>query len=194
MNNNEVTGFVLSGGMSKRMGEEKGLALFNNKPLVSYAIDALQPICGKIYISANDQLESYAQLGHDLIKDDIRGIGPMGGIISCLKRSESRYNIILSCDTPFVRTELFADLLKEIDNHQVAVPEQDDFIEPLCAVYATNVIWEMEAFIEKGNYKLTDFVESTNLKRVAIHSSLPYYEPDMFTNINTRQDLKNSYG
>jgi molybdopterin-guanine dinucleotide biosynthesis protein A len=52
----------------------------------------------------------------------------------------------------------------------------------------------MEAFIEKGNYKLSDFVESTNLKRVAIHSSLPYYEPDMFTNINTRQDLKNSYG
>ncbi len=194
MKNVDVTGFVLSGGMSKRLGEEKGLALFNGKPLITYSIDVIKPICQKIYISANNHIDLYEQSGYEVIKDTVKGVGPIGGILSCLKHSQSRFNIIISCDTPFVTTDLFSHLLESIDNHQVAVPYHDDFIEPLCAVYATNVIGEMEAFIEKENYKLYDFLMKTNLKRVNIDASLPFYDKDLFVNINTRTELKNNYG
>ena len=74
------------------------------------------------------------------------------------------------------------------------MPEHNNFIEPLCAVYATNVIWEMESFIEKKNYKLFDFLEQLNLKRVNINPSLPFYDKDLFANINTRNQLNQNYG
>ena len=62
----EVTGIILSGGKSSRLGEEKGLALFQNKPLITYAIDILTPVCDDIVISANNQLDDYAKFGETL--------------------------------------------------------------------------------------------------------------------------------
>ncbi len=99
----EVTGIILSGGKSSRLGEEKGLALFNGKPLIQYAIDILKPVCDKIIISANNQLDEYAKFGFEIVEDQVKGIGPMAGLIAGLNKSVTRYNFVLSCDTPFVQ-------------------------------------------------------------------------------------------
>ncbi|MEJ2595403.1 MAG: molybdenum cofactor guanylyltransferase [bacterium] len=50
-----ITGIVLSGGKSSRMGEEKGLAVFNGRPLIKYAIEILENVCDEVLISANQQ-------------------------------------------------------------------------------------------------------------------------------------------
>jgi molybdopterin-guanine dinucleotide biosynthesis protein A len=193
MKKNNVTGIVLSGGKSKRMGEEKGLINFAGKPLISYSIAAIKPLCDNIFISANNQPERYAQFGYEVVPDEITDIGPIGGLISCLKKSGTRNNIVLSCDIPFVSTELFSLLLDAIENFQVVVPEHVGFIEPLCAVYATNIIWEMEDFIRTGNYKLQDFLSQTNLKKVEIDSRYTFFTEELFINLNTRKEL-DQYG
>jgi molybdopterin-guanine dinucleotide biosynthesis protein A len=188
----EITGIILSGGKSSRLGREKGLALLNGKPLIQYAIDILKPISDRLFISANNHLEEYASLGYEVVEDEQKGIGPMGGLTTCLKKSNTRYNFILSCDTPFVPAEMFAYLLDSIENFQLAIPRHEDqFIEPLCAVYATNVIWQMEKSIENRNYKLYDFIKNTNTKFVDIQNHLPFYHEEMFVNMNTREDIQN---
>jgi molybdenum cofactor guanylyltransferase len=190
MNKNDLTGIILSGGKSSRLGEEKGLAGFNGKPLVSYAIDVLKPLCGKLVISANNQLKEYAKFGYEIVQDEFKGIGPMGGILTCLKKSESRFNLILSCDTPFVSTALFDYLLKEAEHYQIVVPSHDGFIEPLCAIYATNVLWELQHSVESGNFKMHDFFKKADLKAIDITPDLPFYSDDLFVNINTPKELK----
>ncbi|HDO27133.1 MAG TPA: molybdenum cofactor guanylyltransferase [Bacteroidetes bacterium] len=187
----DVTGIILAGGQSSRMGEEKGLALLNRKPLVSYAVDALKPVCGSLVISANNFQKEYEKYGYEVVEDQIKGIGPMGGVFSCIHRSSTRFNIVMSCDTPFVTPCLFQYLLDSIENFQAAIPVHDaGFIEPLCGVYATNVIWSLQLSIEKRNYKMLDFLKDIKYKKVDIHNNLPFYKDDLFVNINTRKDLK----
>jgi len=190
----EITGIILAGGKSRRLGEEKGLAEFNGKPLIQHTIDILQPVCYKIIISANRQLDGYAAFGYEVVEDQIKDIGPMGGLMACLERSDTRYNFVISCDTPFIPSDLFPFLLESIENFQVAVPvHHDNYIEPLCAVYATNVIWQLQHCIENRNYKLTDFIAEVKAKKLTINDQLPFYHDEMFVNMNTRKDIqKNS--
>lgn len=188
----EITGIILSGGKSSRLGQEKGLADFNGKPLIQYAIDILKPVCDNILISANHHLDEYASFGYEVVEDQQKGIGPMGGLITCLKKSSTRYNFVLSCDTPFVPAELFTHLLNTIENFQLAIPRHSgNFIEPLCSVYSTNVIWQMQHFIENRNYKLYDFIEEASTKFVSINDQLPFYHEEMFVNMNTQKDIQN---
>ena len=190
MNKSDITGIILSGGKSSRLGEEKGLAAFNGKPLVSYAIEVLRPISGKLIISANNQIEEYEKYGYDVVQDEFSGVGPMGGILACLKKSESRFNLILSCDTPFISTALYEYLLKSAEYYQVVVPKHDGFIEPLCSIFATNVLWELQNSMERGSYKMRDFFDKVNFKAIDISPELSFFNEDLFVNINTPKQLK----
>ena len=187
----EITGIILSGGKSSRLGVEKGLADFNGKPLIQYAIDTLQAVCDKIIISANNQLDDYTAFGYEVVEDQVKDIGPMGGLMACLERSDTRYNFVISCDTPFVPSDLFPFLLESIENFQVAAPvHHDNYVEPLCAVYATNVIWQLQHCIKNRNYKLTDFIAEVKAKKLTINDQLPFYHEEMFVNMNTRKDIQ----
>lgn len=187
---NDITGIILAGGKSSRMGMDKALFDFNGKTLVSYAIEALKPLCGTLMISANRTPEKYEAFGFEVVQDEIKEVGPMGGILTCLKHSATQHNLIISCDTPFVGNELFRHLLTEIENFQVVVPSHETFlIEPLNAYYNTNVLGEMEATIREGNYKLMDFFKKIRFKSVEINESLPFYNDHLFTNINTLEDM-----
>jgi len=187
----EITGIVLSGGRSGRLGQEKGLTEFNGKPLIAWSVEILKPLCDKIIISANNQLEDYGSFGYEIIEDQIKNIGPMGGLLACLGMSETRYNFILSCDTPFVPSELFTFLLHSIENFQAAIPvHHGNYFEPLSAVYSTNVIWELQHCVDKGTFKMIDFLEKINTKKVFIGASEQFYNDEMFVNMNTKKDLE----
>lgn len=188
----EITGIILSGGKGSRMGEEKGLVQFNGKPLICHSIETIQNFCDRIIISANSQTEKYSAIGYQVIKDRLKGIGPIGGLLSCLEQSDTRYNFVISCDTPFIPRELYPYLLESIENFQVAVPVHKNYYEPLCAVYATNTIWHLQHYIDQRNYKLTDFLKSVNAKTVTIHDQLPFYHEEMFANMNTLMDIQNN--
>jgi len=190
MNSNEITGIVLSGGKSTRMGHEKGLVTFGDKRLVDYSIQALKPLCGKILLSANNEVDSYREFGLEIVQDEIKGIGPMGGLLACLKKSKTRHNLILSCDIPFVETELLIYLLSELENEQVVVPiHNEGKIEPLCGYYNTNVISKLEESFLSGNYKLLDFLNKIKLKMVLVDKSLPFFNEQLFLNINNKIEL-----
>ncbi len=185
-----ITGIILAGGKSSRMGQDKALVDFGGKPLISYAIESLRPLCGTLLISANRTPDLFASFGLPVLADEALDVGPMGGILTCLKHSTSPHNLIISCDTPFVGTDLFRHLLREIENFQVVVPSHETFlIEPLNAYYNTNCLGEMESAILDGNYKLMDFFKRIRFKSVEIDEKLPFFNDHLFTNINTLYDM-----
>lgn len=187
----EITGIILAGGKSSRMGKDKGLCAFKGKPLVSYAIDTLAPLCGNLMISANFFPEKYEEYNIPVVEDEVKGIGPIGGILSCLKKSPTRHNLVLSCDTPFVSTDFFIYLLKNIENYQVVAPSHETFlIEPLSAYYNTNVIADMEAVVSEKNFKLLNFFTKIRFKALPYSPNLPFYAPYSFINLNTPDDLE----
>lgn len=185
-----VTVAIMAGGKSSRMGRDKGLCFFRGKALVSYAIETLQPLCGRILISANNEIEDYSAFGLEVLPDEVKGIGPMGGILTCLRQSETQHNLVLSCDTPFVSTQLFEFLLNNIEKRQVVVPVHSGFLlEPLAAYYATNVLSELNRFVESGDYKMMNFFKKVNFGRLAVDELLPSFSGKLFQNLNTPDDL-----
>ena len=191
INREEITGIILAGGRSSRLGKDKGLCSFRDKPLVSYAIDILKPLCGEMMISANHFPEKYAAFGFQVIPDEVKNIGPMGGVLSCLTKSKTQYNLILSCDTPFVNTDVFRFLLKKMENFQVVCPSHETFLlEPLSACYNTNVVSELEEAVRKKEYKMMQFFKRIRFKSVNIDQNLPFFNDNLFLNLNTPDDLE----
>ena len=184
----EVTGIILAGGKSSRMGTDKGLQELCGKPLISYTIEVLSELCSTILISTSS--DAYQSLGYTTIADEIPGIGPMGGIYSALKQSKTEKNLVLSCDLPFTSMELLSYILNQTEGYQVAVPWQgNQHYEPLCAYYNLSVLGQMRAFIQKENYKLPDLFKEISINKLIINNGLNFYEDHLFFNVNSKHDL-----
>lgn len=189
MQKDKITGIILAGGKSSRMGKDKGLCEYKGRALVTYAIEVLKPLCGRIIICANNQ-EEYNVFGFEVFPDEIKGIGPMGGILSGLKQSETEHNLVLSCDTPFVTGDLFQRLIQHIEKNQIVVPfHQDGKLEPLAAYYATNVIAELAQCVESGDYKMMNFLQKVRTGTFDVDSLWPGEAIQLFHNLNTPDDL-----
>lgn len=184
-----ITGIVLAGGKSLRMGKDKGRIELAGKPLVSYAIEVLKPLCDTILISSNS--EDYESFGYPVQKDIISDCGPMGGIYSSLLHSSSHLNLVLSCDMPLVSSDLIKYIIDNLDDRKISIPVHGEiFLEPLCACYPFEMIPYIEKFIEEKNLKLIDLIEAAPSKKIRLDSRLQFYHPDLFLNINRPGDLE----
>ena len=184
----EVTGIILAGGKSSRLGTDKGLQELCGKPLISYSIKVLSELCSTIIISTSS--DAYQSFGYKTVADEIPGIGPMGGIYSALKQSKTQKNLVLSCDLPFVSKELLSYIMENSNGCQVAVPWQgNQHYEPLCGFYNLSVVEQMNDFIQNGNYKLPDLFDKISINRLVINSELEFYDDNLFLNVNSKYDL-----
>lgn len=185
----ELTGIILSGGQSSRMGKEKGLCLLNGKPLIEYSFDLLKKFCDSIIISSNSK--DYEYLGCQIINDEVQGIGPAGGIYSCLRASGNDDNFIISCDMPMITSDLIQYLLSQKKDFDALIPLFNGFPEPLCAYYRQSCIPVFKQSIEQGKYKIQDIIKDTNAGFIPIKTTDPFYSPLLFTNVNTPGDITN---
>jgi molybdenum cofactor guanylyltransferase len=184
----EVTGIILAGGKSSRMGQDKGLIELGGKKLVEIAVNNLTQVCAEIIISANSSV--YEQFGYRVVPDVHQDIGPMGGLYSALSASKARLNIALSVDLPFVNRELLEYLRGKAEGYEAVAPvSATGFYEPLCAVYDRSVLPVIEKCIENREYKMQYFLDKVHLNKILISDSLPFFTPQLFTNLNTAGDL-----
>jgi molybdenum cofactor guanylyltransferase len=184
----KVTGIILAGGKSSRMGSDKGLLEIAGKKLIEIAIANLSELCSRILISSNSDLYNSFEL--EVVPDTLPGIGPMGGIYSALKRSSTDKNLVLSVDLPFVNEGLLNHLVSGSANFQVAVPwSGGEYFEPLCACYDLSVLPLMEQFIQSGNFKLPDLFRQVTINPLVISEQCDFFHSSLFFNINTKTDL-----
>ena len=181
-----VTGVILAGGISSRMGQDKGLLLLNNQPLVKHIIQALKPITNQIIIISNN--DDYKVFGYPVYKDLIKEKGPVGGIYTALTYSSTKYNIIISCDTPFVTTELLKFLLKHSEGHKITIPKFKNKIHPLIGVYHQSIKSTFKSNLDKNQLKLMLVNQSLNCNIVKMDGK--FNDKKLFYNINTPSDLK----
>lgn len=187
MTHKPVTGIILAGGSSRRMGKDKGLCTFNGKELVSYSIEVLAPICDHILISSNNP-DGYQKFGYQVIEDEIKNIGPIGGIYSCLKQSQTIDNLIVSCDTPFLNRESLNHIFEESENYEIVIPQHNNsYYEPLAGYYSTHIISKLEKAIANKDYKLINLFSKVKFHAIST-DKLPGLAVQ-YKNLNTPEDL-----
>ena len=187
----QLTGIILAGGKSSRMGTDKAMLEVEGKTLLSRAIEFCQLFCDEVLISSNSP--EHQVEGLRFITDEIKNCGPMSGIYSCLKHSQNHWSFILSVDAAFVEKDFVNFLHAGIHNSDVVVPVHNSKVEPLIALYNKDVLQEFKLQLETGNYKMRFLLE--RVKTNFIDSD--YWEekyPKLFHNLNFPEDLKAETG
>lgn len=183
-----VTGIILSGGKSTRMGQDKGFIELNGKPMVQHVIDHINPICDQILISANDK--KYEDFGFPVYTDVIKDIGPAGGIISCLNHSTNSKNIIISCDLPFASTKFIRELIDLSGDKEVTLPKSETYLQPLCAVYSKSAYKMINELVRRGIYSLRSILKKLQIQVIEQEDIIEFDLSKELKNINSIEDLK----
>ncbi len=177
-----ITGVVLAGGESSRMGEEKSLMQFKEQKLIEFSITALKPYCSEILISSSKNI--HQTFSYRIIADEYHKIGPIAGIHSALRNSHTDFIIILPCDSPMVKSQFVEYLLSQIgENDKVIVPQYQSNKEPLFAIYHKSILPVIELQIKNQDYRLTHILDKVNAKVIEVT------DRSCFVNINTPQDF-----
>ncbi|TXE15003.1 molybdenum cofactor guanylyltransferase [Seonamhaeicola algicola] len=180
---NNITGIILAGGKSSRMGTDKGFVKLNNKQFVQYSIEALKPLVSKILIVTDN--EDYNVFGYQLVKDIYKNQGPVAGIYSGLHASETKNNLILSCDIPLIKTEILHKLIESIDDSDVILIESNGKTMPLIALYKKQCAPIFLKALKNDERRLRHVLKMCNTKTIVLNTN---HKTTM--NVNTKEELK----
>ena len=175
--------FILSGGKSTRMKEDKSLMLFEGKPMIQHLIDRFKKLNSEIVIISNEN--SHLNFGLTVIKDNYKNCGPIGGIEAGLAYSQTNNNIFITCDNPFIECQLI--------NYISTNPESSDIVfsnynqlHPFPGLYTKDIHLKIKTLISEGFRKMTDLKMHFNVNEM----DCKHFIKNNFINFNYPEDIK----
>jgi molybdopterin-guanine dinucleotide biosynthesis protein A len=182
-----ISGILLAGGKSSRMGSNKAFLRFKKRYLFEFPLSLLQKYCDDVIISAS--VESFESYNFNIVPDLIPDLGPMGGLLSCLPKIKHDRALILSCDIPFITKNYCEFLISESDKHEIIVGQNNDgYPEPLAGIYSKQILRNLRTQIERRNYKMSDLIYSCETKIFSVEKA--GFNQEIFININTKEDFE----
>ncbi len=180
-----ITGIILAGGKSSRMGSDKGFLKLNKKPFVQYSIEALKPFVSEIMIVSDNS--AYDIFGLKRITDCIKNAGPVSGIYSGLEASKTDYNLILSCDIPLITSEVLQKLIDAIDDaSEIIQVESEGKSMPLIALYKKSAKEKFINFLKQDERRLRVVIKACTYKNVVLNKA----NQNSTLNVNTKEEFK----
>ena len=179
----DVTGIVLAGGASKRMGRDKSLLSVGGRTLIQRTVDVLSSLFDEILVVADreDRFENLPRVR--VVGDVVRDIGPLGGIYTGLMRASNSSGFVVACDMPLLDPEVIAGQLELwcTLEAEALVPVLDGRPEPLHSIYAKRCLPAIRSQIERGDYRVRAIFDAVEVR---------FWQPEpgearAFTNVNT---------
>jgi len=179
-----ITGIILAGGKSSRMGSDKGFINLKSKPFIAHIIEAMKPLVNNIIIVGDNK--NYDKFGYQRVNDIIKNAGPVAGLYSGLSNSKTEYNLVLSCDIPLIKSFILKRLIEEFDtNYDMIQLQSQNKSMPLIAIYKSHCLHTFETQLNKNEKRLRIAVEQLKNKTITIDSECDQY----VKNINTVAQL-----
>jgi molybdopterin-guanine dinucleotide biosynthesis protein A len=144
-----ITGILLVGGKSRRMGRDKALLEIDDKPIIERVLEAFRARFDQIAL-VGDRPERFAEYELPVIPDIYPG-SPLGGIYTGLYHARTEYIFVSSCDIPFPNVEIISHLCSLINGFDAVVPVVAHGYEPLFAVYSKTCLGPIRTSLESGN-------------------------------------------
>jgi molybdopterin-guanine dinucleotide biosynthesis protein A len=164
-----MRGYVLAGGGSTRFGRDKALAEIAGQPMLSRMIELLSnSVTSDVRVVG--AATQYGKFAAPCVEDRWPGEGPLGGIITALLDTQhgslGAWNIILSCDMPFLHAEWIAYLCERASSSkaQVVIPRSAHGLEPLCACWRTDCVSNLREQFDGGTRKVTEALKTLTLE------------------------------
>lgn len=201
MASRDITGVVLAGGQSRRMGRNKAEIEWNSGTLLSHAIAVLQRVAAKVFIVGLPQLQTLGTEVIEVITDEFCGLGPLGGIHAALKHTATDWIFVLAVDLPLVGSELVSFIAAAGEASALAVvPRVGNHLQPLCAAYHRRLLPEVERAVVSDDlsvHRLLERVSTGMMEKQSITKIIEQKDivrhgflPEMLANVNTPEELE----
>jgi molybdopterin-guanine dinucleotide biosynthesis protein A len=182
-----VTGIVLAGGASRRMGRNKAFLELDGRALIEVVIERMASVCAEVLVVAGDA-QPYANLGVPVVEDRFRGVGALGGLHAGLEAATYDLALVVGCDMPFLSPDLLRAFAGWVEGFDVAVLRHGDaeYIEPLHGAYRRTCLPAVEAAIRAKRRRIVSFFPHVQVRYV-IPADVAPFDPDLrsFGNVNT---------
>lgn len=137
-----ITGVVLAGGQSKRMGEDKAFLNYKGKTFLRHILEEIDKFVDDIVISINKPVNLYENEIKNLkkpvkfVKDIDKFAGPLNGIVSCAESIKSDKFFLLTCDTPLFNGKLIPFFQSLLEDYDCVIPVIDGKYQFLNTIYS----------------------------------------------------------
>jgi molybdopterin-guanine dinucleotide biosynthesis protein A len=187
----QIAGYILAGGQSSRMGRDKALLELSGVPLVVRAARLVESVAGTPTVVGHPEI--FRALHLRTIPDDWPGAGPLGGIATALRASETAWSMIVACDLPYL-TKAWLDFLaaRALESQADAVvPMNERGAEPLCAMYRKRCESAVWLALDRGTRKVTDCLAGVHVEHIEPAEWKDFdSEGLLFKNMNSPEDYE----
>jgi molybdopterin-guanine dinucleotide biosynthesis protein A len=188
----EVSGVLLAGGKSRRMGEDKRYLAVGEQTLLERGLEVLQSIFREVLVViAQDSppLCIDARVVRDLVPD----CGSLGGLYTGLTQATTPYIFVAACDMPFLNQTVIAQFTNRRATADIVIAKLDDRLHPMHALYSKRCLPALEQMIRARQLKIQEIVSQSSLRvRYVTEADLLTIDPSgrSFYNVNTMADLE----
>jgi molybdopterin-guanine dinucleotide biosynthesis protein A len=191
---NSIAAYVLAGGQSTRMGQDKALLeIAPARSMLEHMVALAASVSPQVTLVAPRDRYTQLRCECDIIEDEVLGRGPLAGIAVALKNSRAELNLVVAVDMPLLTKELLAFLLKRAASTSAPalVPFIDDTRQPLCAVYRRGFLPLAEQALAEGQNKIgvvLDRAEAAILPQSELLAA--GFTAEQFRNVNTPEEYE----
>lgn len=188
----DITGIILAGGNSSRMGVNKCFLKIDEKTIIERIAELMKSLFNEAVIITNETSE-YEFLKLPLYQDIYKEKGPLGGIHSGLVNSKTEKNFIISCDIPLMTKEM----IEHIANYKTKMPivfcKTAGYHQPLAGVYKKNVLPMIKEVLNSSknanDNSLHLFLQKVGTE-IINPQNLEFYHDKIFFNVNKPEDYQ----
>lgn len=196
----DVTGVLLAGGQSRRMGGgDKGLLKIADRPMLAHVIERLRPQVRRLVINANGDPRRFSPFGLPVAPDTLEGfIGPLAGVLAGMRWSlanapQAQYIATASADSPFLPVDLVARLISAAAAHPggIALAASGGELHPVIGLWPVALAEDLDASLTGGLRKVLHWTD----RHGTVPVEFPFTEMlgravDPFFNANTPEELE----
>lgn len=181
----DVTGVLLAGGKSRRMGRDKAMLEVFGEPMFRRTLKLLEDFFSTILI-AGDRPD-LAPSGIPVVPDIYPG-SALGGLHTGLKTAKTDWIFVVPCDMPCPDIRIMELLLQNRNGHDAVVPRTAAGYEPVFALYHKNCLPHMESMLQQDQFRIYDFYQRINIRYLDENQLPEGWQKSLF-NINTPDDF-----
>lgn len=192
----DLTGVVLAGGKSVRMGVNKAFLPFGNTTVIESIVAMMRRSFPEVLLSTNTP-EEYPHLRLSIIPDQIDQGGPLAGIHAGLSAAKTEKIFVISCDMPLMTSDIIDFIVHFPTTKPITVARADGFVQQLCGVYSKSVLPKAEGIVqrrkisppEKKMCPVLELVQLSDGEIIDIEHEYPDYKEGAFLNLNRPADI-----
>lgn len=187
MKSSQLSALILAGGQGRRLGgTDKGLALYQNTPLIEHITTNIGASCDQIVISCNRNIDQYERYADLCVKDDLVDYqGPLSGINSAIHMCKHDLIFICPCDAPNINAQVLNSLLTTLEKSQseLVVAHDTHRLQNLVMLGKKSVFMSISTFLNNQQRAVGKWIQQQ------AHIICYFDDNTLFRNLNDNKDF-----